>query len=202
MPILSVRHALLGLCLAATIAVLVLLAGVHLLTGSASHDFLAWNILLGWVPFVFALAIDSLRRARLLALTPLCLGWLAFLPNAPYLVTDLIHVGEMNKALPLALAPRRGRLWDGAALRFRLPGAGARLAWTSVAATIVVTAFGIYLGRILRWNSWGVVSRPQHVLADVGERVVSPLEHPLMFAGVDGSYALFYALQQRALLMR
>lgn len=54
-----------------------------------------WNLLLARVPHAASLATAGRRRGRpgrprLLSLPGL--AWLAFLPNAPYLVTDFMHI--------------------------------------------------------------------------------------------------------------
>jgi uncharacterized membrane protein len=57
-------------------------------TGDPYYRFLVWNLILAWVPLLFAVA--AYRRARrggdvfvVLLLVP----WLLFFPNAPYLLT-------------------------------------------------------------------------------------------------------------------
>ncbi|MCB9153604.1 MAG: DUF1361 domain-containing protein [Caldilineae bacterium] len=59
--------------------------------------FLIWNLFLAWLPLLFAaLAIWVERRSLLLAILPTA-AWLAFLPNAPYLVTDLMHLAADSR---------------------------------------------------------------------------------------------------------
>ncbi len=53
--------------------------------------FLIWNLILAWIPMCAALAFATARRIWLI---PLGLLWLVFLPNSPYLVTDLVHLGD------------------------------------------------------------------------------------------------------------
>src|SRR5689334_3878878 len=82
---------------------LALLAGRLAATGSASFAFLGWNLFLAWVPFAVALALRRLDGAG--RLTPLRTGalgavWLAFLPNAPYIVTDFLHL-RVRPGVPL-----------------------------------------------------------------------------------------------------
>ena len=60
-------------------------------SGSITFVFLIWNLFLAWVPVIFALLARRWRRIPLLALAA-GFVWLLFLPNAPYLVTDLIHL--------------------------------------------------------------------------------------------------------------
>ena len=52
---------------------------------------------LAWVPFVAALALDDVRSTPLSLQLPLLALWLAFFPNAPYLVTDLIHIDPADR---------------------------------------------------------------------------------------------------------
>ena len=54
--------------------------------------FLIWNLFLAWIPVFFAAGFAAVHRR--VWLLPFSLGWLAFLPNSPYLVTDLVHLGE------------------------------------------------------------------------------------------------------------
>ena len=54
--------------------------------------FFVWNLTLACIPVLFAAGFVAVRRR--IWLIPLGLGWLAFLPNAPYLVTDLVHLGS------------------------------------------------------------------------------------------------------------
>src|SRR5690348_16299804 len=61
------------------------------------YHFLGWNLFLAWLPFLFAGAMYALylRRGRSAPgtlLGALGIAWLLFLPNAPYLWTDLVHV--------------------------------------------------------------------------------------------------------------
>jgi uncharacterized membrane protein len=102
-------------------------------------------------------------------------AWLAFLPNAPYLVTDLLHLQ------PLPPVP----IWFDALLYGAFAVAGCALGWTSLAmvrdraarelgtvraelALLVVAflaGFGVYLGRFERWTSFDLWQRPAALLA-------------------------------------
>ena len=64
-------------------------------TGDAYYRFLVWNLILAWVPLAFAIAAYSRARSRIdLPVAVLLVPWLLFFPNAPYLLTDFIHLGE------------------------------------------------------------------------------------------------------------
>ena len=60
-------------------------------TGEGRFSFLLWNLFLALLPlWVGRVALLRPRRSWLLA--ALLLVWLALFPNAPYLVTDLVHL--------------------------------------------------------------------------------------------------------------
>ncbi len=156
-------------------------------TESSQYRNLAWNLVLAWVPFLLALVVYERHRAgaRPLALLAPGLVWLLFLPNAPYLLTDVFLIRFLggvpiwfDVVLVTAFA------WTGLLLGFtslflvhtvvrRL--AGSRAGWTLVLAAIGLSSFGIYLGRFLRWNSWDFLVQPTVLGASVWERLTDPI---------------------------
>lgn len=166
---------------------LALLAARVARTHQLSLTFLAWNLALAWMPYLASLwaAATQLRRpgAWWLLLAPGAL-WLLFFPNAPYIVTDLIHLRECP---PVPLWYDIGLL-----AAFMLAGcflavvslqvmqtlvrrtAGAAASWLFVLGASGLAGLGVYLGRVLRWNSWDALLYPRDVLADA----LAPLLHP------------------------
>jgi uncharacterized membrane protein len=128
------------------------------------------------------------RGVGLSRLLPLAALWLLFLPNAPYLLTDLIHLGSRNDApLWFDLVLFSAFAWTGAFLGFLSiylmqvvvrRTHGALLGWALVGGSLLASGFGIYLGRSLGWNSWDFVTSPKPLLADVWAHVSDPLSHP------------------------
>jgi uncharacterized membrane protein len=137
------------------------------------YGFLRWNLFLAWVPLLLAYAISLAARRRVAwpALPVLAVAWIVFLPNAPYLVTDLVHLREgvsLPNVVALSLLATTGLLIGVKSVQLvqraidRLFGAlAARRAVQAVAALV---AFGVYVGRVLRWNSWTLILHP-HDLA-------------------------------------
>lgn len=168
-----------------------LLLGRMRLSGTATYSFLFWNMLLAWIPYLVSLALLAMRRhapGSRWTLALLAMIWFCFLPNAPYLITDLMHL-RYNAEVPLiydvgmlASAAWTGSFLAVASLRMvqSLVGQayGALVSWVFVLVVIGCSGFGIYLGRVLRWNSWDVVMNPGAVLADVLPRAANPLAHP------------------------
>jgi len=159
----------------------------------ASFAFLAWNLFLAWAPYGFALAarLEMTRgQGRSWLLAPLALGWLALFPNAPYIVTDFIHLRE-RPGVPLwfdagllALFAATGWLLGLLSLEVWKQWLEARWgrvrAWTFVGVSSLLCGYGIYLGRVERWNSWHVLTKPGHLLSAIGAHLTEPLSFPLL----------------------
>ncbi|HKR64379.1 MAG TPA: DUF1361 domain-containing protein [Thermoanaerobaculia bacterium] len=163
-----------------------LIVGRVLRSGTVSYVFLVWNLFLAVIP-VFA-AWRLARAKTTLAQILWFAMWLAFLPNAPYIATDFLHL----RARPLI------PLWYDVALLFSCAATGLLFAFSSIAdvqrvvakrfgaaaswlcssLALVLCGFGIYIGRYLRWNSWDVATNPRAVLGDILARIVDPLSHP------------------------
>jgi len=202
MPV-SRRLATFAALVAMTAFCLALLAARMVYSRSFFDDYLAWNIVLAWIPFLLALALyDIYRRGRSrIVVFALGLAWLAFLPNAPYILTDLIHLAPTYDRVPLwyeALLLVTSA-WTGLLLgliSLYLVQAVVRVAlgfvvsWLFVACTFVACAFGIYLGRFKRFNSWEIISNP-HTIAHA---ILPNLSHPLMHPRAVGVTVLFSCL--------
>ncbi len=181
--------------------------------GQVTSTFLLWNLFLAWLPLLFAaLALTAARRSLLLALAPGLL-WLVFLPNAPYLVTDLMHLAYDGRVpvlfdavllfsfalcgLALGLASLRWMQGLVASRWGRLGG------WAFAATALGAAGFGIYLGRYVRWNSWDLLTQPSPLLRDILGRLANPIEHwhtwamSMLFASLlCFAYWLFHDLER------
>jgi uncharacterized membrane protein len=159
-------------------------------SNSDAYSFLSWNLFLSWIPLVAALAVDDGRRrgVGLVPLLPIAVVWLLFLPNAPYLLTDFVHLGSRGDApLWFDIVLFGSFAWTGMLIGFlsifvmqgvARRAAGPHWGWMLVGASLAASSFGIYLGRSLGWNSWDFVVRPSALLQDIWARVVDPLAYP------------------------
>lgn len=176
-------------------------------------DWMGWNLFLAIVPLVLSIVLFRLENSR--QRLPAILWWLgvavfvAFLPNAPYILTDVIHfVGAVQRersiwVITLILIPLYVLFITVGfeAYVISLINAGAYLKETGQGRWIrkmeillhFLSAVGIYLGRFLRFNSWDIVTRldtlAMSVLDDVlGKRPL--LAIALTFIIVMGLYSL------------
>lgn len=184
-------------------------------TGAPVFAFLFWNLFLAWVPYLLALALFALDRARasgwLLAVPGIV--WLLFLPNAPYILTDFIHLGAIPgaplwfDALLIGAFAATGLLLGLGSLYLVHAVVAARLGeaagWGLAVGALALSSVGIYLGRFPRFNSWDVVTNPGGLVDVVLSRLGDPLGNPflLTFAGVTtagllASYLVTWAVGQ------
>ena len=63
-----------------------------ILSNELTYIFLAWNLFLAWIPFALSQKLNNIdNRWKILFITTL---WLLFLPNAPYIITDFLHLKQ------------------------------------------------------------------------------------------------------------
>ncbi|WP_267201308.1 DUF1361 domain-containing protein [Limosilactobacillus kribbianus] len=62
----------------------------------APYDFMALNTFLGYVPIELSFQMRRFNDRRALAFWLLLLIWIAFYPNAPYVMTDLFHLSWLH----------------------------------------------------------------------------------------------------------
>jgi uncharacterized membrane protein len=157
-------------------------------TDSTVYASLNWNLFLAWVPVFFALiAYNVHRRAYCFGavVAVVCATvWLAFFPNAPYLLTDLVHLRPredmpywFDQIMYLAYA------WTGCylgmvSLLFMQTvvrrSFGRIIGWFFALSVLVASGVGIYLGRFLRWNSWDLLLHPISIVRELVSWVIHP----------------------------
>lgn len=164
-------------------------------TGRFHYGFLAWNLFLAWLPLVFALlANDEYRNAprRNWRFYGLTMAWLLFLPNAPYIFTDLIHLMSRYFShfwvdLVLILSCALTGLVLSFLSLYLMQCIVARMfgwlaSWLFIAVAAALSGFGIYLGRFLRFNSWDVLFQPVELIHGIGRWAIDPMSNPTSFA--------------------
>ena len=186
------------------------------LRGTTTFLFLVWNLFLAWIPYIITLFLDRIHekfQSRLA--TAGALGcWLLFLPNAPYILTDLLHLKSRSPIphwydlmLILSFA------WTGMMLGllslhrvqlFMNKRISAIWSWVLTITVIGLTGFGVYLGRFLRWNSWDILSNPIGLARDIFEIISQPILHngPLGISMVIASFLLLGYLHLSTLMSK
>ena len=157
--------------------------------GEKSSRGLVWNLFLALLPLLWSGAFQAATaRKRPLLATIFFFLWLLFLPNAPYLLTDVLHL-KPGADVPLwyLLAVLLSCAGTGVMLGYLslLPihsmteqKYGRRTGWAVAAGSLLLCGFGIYLGRFLRENSWDVFVHPLPLLQVIAARLSDPASQP------------------------
>lgn len=201
------RQLLARLALAAAFC-LVLLVTREWLGGRRAYAFLAWNLFLAAAPLALALLLEAASRARrrYVAMV-LALLWLLFFPNAPYVLTDFVHLAS-DPPVPLwfDVLLFNAFAWTSLALGFVSLGHVRALTrsrwskhwnWTGLLVLFAVSGLAIYLGRFAHQNSWDVLTHPGAVLRAVFARgsAMKEIEVTVGFAAfLAVAYAVFEAV--------
>ncbi|MBD0384460.1 DUF1361 domain-containing protein [Paenibacillus sedimenti] len=157
--------------------------GVYFLFRKQTYfDFLLWNLFLAWIPYSISILAHSINnrvssKLSQIFLIILGLAWILFLPNSPYVITDLIHLTILKDAYV-----QKGSLsfaywydffvivlfsWIGILLgcssmynfQFILMKHFKRIvSWFMTLLFSLLSGYGILLGREYRLNSWDVLS--------------------------------------------
>jgi uncharacterized membrane protein len=187
------------------------------LSGGIFGFSLIWNLFLAWLPLVFILLAKRVFQKRLFTTSSfnriivfgLTFLWLIFFPNSPYIITDLIHLSHLPKNL----------IWFDSICIFvtALTGLamgfysllifqniwnqilGKVITWLALLSSLVMSGFGLYLGRVVRLNSWDIFSNPKAFLVHSWFSLNNPaaIQYTLIFSIVLISlYLSFYYFQK------
>lgn len=178
----------------ATLLACLLLVGRISMIQNLQYSHMIWNLFLAWIPFLASLVAlawhQRFPRQSWMLVVPGAI-WLLFLPNAPYLGTDFVHLVRIPSPV----------IWYDIGLLLAFTWAGLSLAavslsimhritddvigrfggWLMVVSTVGLSGFGVYLGRFRRWNSWDILLQPQSLLADAFAQLAHPLSQPLAY---------------------
>ena len=153
-------------------------------SNSLMYLFLVWNLFLAWIPYLISQHCFYDKNFKGWERKIILFIWLIFLPNSPYIFTDLFH-----------LQPRQGipQWYDLMVILF--PAITAymlfllsvndfftriHINYTLLKAKIVkygiflAVGYGLYLGRYLRFNSWDVISDPIDLIGSIFISIFHP----------------------------
>lgn len=176
-----------------------------IVTGTIEYIFLPWNLFLAFIPYWITrwMARNVSIIENKIKLVAALAVWLLFIPNSFYIITDLfhlIHVRSAPKWFDLLLI--FSFAWNGIvcgllSLR-RVEQALSLLKGKPFSIAIIFTvmwlcAFGIYIGRFLRFNSWDVITDPFSLLGEMMDMILHPLAYGYAW-GMTLCYAAFMTL--------
>lgn len=154
-----------------------------------SYAFLAWNLLLAYVPLFLSNWLTShpqLLKEKMRFMS-LVLLWLLFMPNTFYIVTDLFHLQNSKDVHPwFDLVLILSFAWNGILfgiisirqMEILLKQAKGKIIPGLVICIVMwLNAFGVYIGRFLRFNSWDVIVKPMPLLDGLATMITDPYDY-------------------------
>ncbi len=139
------------------------------------------------------------------------LVFMVFLPNAPYVLTDVLHFVETARVQPsmtvmlLSVVPMYTAYvvcgWSAYVLALTLMSADLQRFVPRVSRRTIqglvhaLCAIGVYLGRFDRWNSWDLLSQPGMVLQSLFTALTTPRSFSIIFLSFIIVAALFEVWQ-------
>jgi len=177
------------------------------LTNTIYLFFLVWNLFLAFIPYLFISYLKTqitIQKRRIKTFTLLFL-WLLFLPNSFYILTDLIHLSQSSNHLfwfDLVVISSYALIGFTLGIISLIEFENIIKTCTSPLITNLIMpvicflcGIGIYLGRILRYNSWDIISDPLEIVRAIFLAVTSA--HALLFSFYFGVYIyLFFSLKK------
>jgi len=189
-PVFTIQHWLL---IASAFSLMLLLVRV-LTSGRLSYVFLAWNLFLAYIPFLISNWLSrhtEVWRTRIKLLL-LIFAWLLFIPNSFYILTDLFHLENMGNKHPwFDLTLLLSFAWNGilfGILSIRKmemllkKTKGKFISGLMICAVMWLIAFGIYIGRFLRFNSWDIIVNPFSLLGEIADIILNPYDYRYVWA--------------------
>lgn len=179
-----------------------LLLGRMIATGSLEYIFLPWNLFLAFVPYCITwwmarnVSIIENKIKLFIALT----AWLLFIPNSFYIITDLVHFTHIRTApkwfdlLMIFSFAWNGILCGIISLRrvetFIALLRGKQFPVLIVFGVMWLCAFGVYIGRFLRYNSWDVITDPFALAGEILNMIIHPYANGYAW-GMTLCYSIF-----------
>ncbi|HSW74468.1 MAG TPA: DUF1361 domain-containing protein [Candidatus Saccharimonadales bacterium] len=196
----------LALLLASLVSVILFAAGAWR-NHSMAFSYLIWNLCLAWLPLGFGLWLERVLRHKVWSSWEALFAsglWLAFLPNSFYMISDFVHIQELQRVDVLYdVVMFSAFIFSGVTLGFLslytihrqlLQRLRWRAAAFGTASVILLCSFAIYLGRDLRWNSWDILVNPGGILFDISDRFLHPTAYPQLFTTTLSFFVLLGSL--------
>jgi uncharacterized membrane protein len=165
-------------------------------TGHLTFIFLVWNLFLAFIPFSISSYLERnsswiKNRVRLLVAL---LAWILFIPNSFYIITDLFHLGSSAAPIWFDLALLLSFAWNGLILGIVSVRQVEKILQSVLPKTnemfflvpiMLLNAFGIYVGRYLRFNSWDVIGNPFELMGNISALVLYPSAYKSAWAMIS-----------------
>jgi uncharacterized membrane protein len=172
-----------------------------------------WNLFLAFIPLALSFWLYRRKsKVRTILWWVAFVVFFAFLPNAPYLLTDIIHLIRATRMgysawiivlifIPLHLfAILTGfqayviSVMNQSSYVRRI-GAEKFVTWSEL-ITHALCAIGVYMGRFRRFNSWDLATDPGNVLSITLDDLTAKKPLIVIFVSFVGLTVLYWLVKQ------
>jgi len=183
-----------------------LLVGIKMTAeGMRVFMFLPWNLFLAFIPYAIVkwLMANPAWIENKFRFISVFLLWLLFIPNSFYIITDLYHL-ELKEDAPrwFDLTMILSFAWNGILLGilsvskmetiFRIFLKNKSILFF-IYPVMWLIAWGIYIGRYLRFNSWDILTNPFSLFGDIAEMFLDPFKYTYAW-GMIFCFSIFITL--------
>lgn len=160
-----------------------------IITGSLLFAFMPWNLFLAFVPYYISSQLEKRpgwieNKWKFVVVIAV---WLLFLPNSFYIITDLFHLEfQEGSSRWFDLTLIFSFAWNGLLLGILSIRQIERIfrhcfqyknEFLFLLPVMWLNAWGIYIGRFMRFNSWDILTNPFELFADIGYMLIHPFRN-------------------------
>jgi uncharacterized membrane protein len=177
-----------------------------------SNGFIYWNLFLAFIPLFLSVWLFRLSAVRSIFWWIVFLIFILFLPNAPYVLTDIIHLINLIRRgltvwiVSLVLIPQyivfilagfEAYVISVINLGYYLQKRGlSRYILLFELATHALSSLGIYLGRFQRFNSWDFLNKPDDLIVSSLENITQKFSLFVIFITFIVLTILYWIMKQ------
>lgn len=167
--------------------------------------FLVWNLFLAIIPLGIVMYVEETQLTGLKKWIALGI-WLLFLPNAPYIITDFIHLKNSQGVFQIfdvvvigsfAIAGLYCYLISFYRMLKNTQDVISKKMRTYIQIAIpFLCGVGIYLGRVERWNSWDLITQPTLLIKNILKIGEDLFTNTTLWIFVLGTTLFLFCLQK------
>ena len=149
------------------------------LTGTTLLVSFVWNLILAFLPYIFALSYTTWKgKWRWIFL----FLWFLFLPNSFYILTDFVHLPKYPEMIYFDIVYISAMAFAGMVSGFASMELihkewnkryHKNVSWVLMIGVVIVSIVGVYMWRFLRFNSWDILHAPWNLVHETWVLITS-----------------------------
>ena len=173
---------------------------------NSQYYYLLRNLLLAWIPLLLAFYLKKVLFKKTWSSYEAMLVsflWLLFIPNSFYMLSDYVHLNNFtgNNLLfnitffsEIIITALMIGFFSVKIVESEIENRFSKF-WSKLIISLIflLSSFGIYVGRDLRWNSWDILIKPGPLLLDVFYHLSNPFNYATILTVVLSFFTLIFS---------